>query len=180
MVAPCGRGAVGSASSPHDEGRGFEPRRPLHAVVAQQVRAPPRHGGGRQFDSGQPLSRARGGTGIRVRPRPACPQGLESSTLSERTVTSSPRWRVNQAGAWASLLPSAWLRPWRSSRPLSAAGWLTEREGARPETGGQGEEPCAGSTPAPSALRHPRLDREAAEERPPARTREGRATAWGA
>jgi hypothetical protein len=56
-------------------------------------------------------------------------------------------WRVNQAGAWASLLPSAWLRPWRSSRPLSAAGWLTEREGARPETGGQGEEPCAGPTP---------------------------------
>lgn len=49
------------------------------------------------------------GRGVRLRP----------GRFAVRIRGSAPG-RVNQAGPWASLLTSARLRPWRSSRPLSA------------------------------------------------------------
>ena len=59
--APCGRGATGSARRSQRRGCGFDPRRPLHAVVAQQVRASACQVEGRRFEAGQPLACVRGG-----------------------------------------------------------------------------------------------------------------------
>ena len=46
-------------------------------------------------------------------------------------------WKVNRPGGRARPLSDARLTPWRSSRPPSSHGWLTEWQGARLETGGR-------------------------------------------
>jgi hypothetical protein len=43
-------------ASSQSVGGGFDSRRPFHAVVAQQVRAPACQVGGRRFEAGQPLA----------------------------------------------------------------------------------------------------------------------------
>lgn len=97
---------------------GSNPVSRSQALLAQLAEAPRSDRGGSGFES-------RGGylwpDDRMARCRPAKP-------VTRVRLPLGPPWRVNQAGAWASLLTSARLRAWASTAPLSAYGsairWL--------------------------------------------------------
>ena len=95
----------GKHASPVRRQSGFDSPGRLACGRSSAVRAPPRHGGRRQFKSGRPLARACGGTSVDT---------LVPGTSAERREGSSPSGRTMEGEPvrdWASLLTTARVTP---------------------------------------------------------------------
>jgi hypothetical protein len=136
------RSSSGRASPRYGEDRQFESGRRLHVAVAQWSErdlAKVEAGSSRLLSHSKRWWR----NGRRARLRSVCPSDVRVR------VSPGARWRVNQPGCWASLLPSACLRAWLSISPLSAHWKVPQRVQNGPEN--RGGLTLKGSIPLPSS-----------------------------